>query len=48
MAMTLAAIDLAGTTLIDVGAVGLTTLIIFFFIGPKLWKELRVDAGGED
>jgi hypothetical protein len=48
MIRALAAIELSGTTLIDLGAVGLTTLIIFFFIGPKLWKELRVDTGGED
>ena len=35
-------IDLAETSLIDWGAVGLTTAIIFLIIGPKLWREFRV------
>jgi hypothetical protein len=40
MKLSLAAIDLTGTSWIDIGAVGLTTLIIFAIIGPKLWNEL--------
>jgi len=37
-----AEIDLVGATLTDWGAVGLTSVIIFAIIGPKLWRELRL------
>ena len=35
------AIDLSKLSLMDLGAVALTTLIILFFLGPKLWTEIR-------
>ena len=39
------AIDLSNTSWIDIGAVGLTSLVIFVIIGPKLWSELGPNAG---
>ena len=41
------AIELSELSLMDLGAVALTTLIILLFLGPKLWAELRNAKGLE-
>lgn len=39
--MMIALADLSKTSMTDVGAVCLTSLIIFAAVGPRLWKEFR-------
>ena len=41
MMFMLAVADLSETSIIDIGAIGLTSFIIFAAIGPKLWREFR-------
>ena len=41
MELFIAVADLSQTTIIDVGAVSLTTLIIFAAVGPRLWREFK-------